>query len=192
MRGNLFSGFCLLRIDRRVERRVQYSSARQRRFAVRVFRRGRSRSLSGDTGRKHANSRQSCCKRFHQSKPPLSCDKFVAGNSAGNFGQEYYGFGEISSRSICVASRSPLGGGCTTNSKCVPVSRCIFFFAESNTVPCDPSEVGVYTFTSGRPKAPLLSGVNIPSVFSSPSAADAAKSGARSPRRGLSYTVDTT
>src|SRR5438445_7917360 len=126
MRRNLFSGLCFLRVNRRVERRVQYGSARQRRFTARVFR--RSRSLSGDTGRKHADNRQSCCKRFHQSKPPPSCDKFVAGNSAGNFGQEYYGFGEISSRSICVTSRSPLGGGCTTNSKCVPLSRCIFFF----------------------------------------------------------------
>src|ERR1700716_2619907 len=96
----------------------------------------------------------------------------------GEFSPDYW-LGEISFRSICVGSRSALGGGCTTRSKRVPLSRCIFFFAESRTVPCDPSEVGVYTFTSGLPKAPLLSGENIPSEFNSPSAAAAANSGVR-------------
>src|SRR5882762_524402 len=54
-----------------------------------------------------------------------------------------YGLGEISFRSTGVASRSPLGGGCTTRSNRVPLCRCICFFAESKTVPCDPSDVGV-------------------------------------------------
>ena len=67
-------------------------------------------------------------------------------------------------------SRSPrVGGGWTTRSKCVPASRCMFFFEDSSTVPCEPSDVGVYTFKSGRPNAPLLSGENRPSEVNSPS-----------------------
>src|ERR1700730_7095516 len=79
-----------------------------------------------------------------------------------------------------VGSESAEGGGCTTRSRRVPPSRCILFLEESRTVPCEPSDVGVYTFRSGRPKAPLLSGVKRPSEVNSPSATGAAASGVRS------------
>src|SRR5580704_3487100 len=85
---------------------------------------------------------------------------------------------------VAGASASAVGGGWTTKSKWVPASRCMFFFEDSRTVPRDPSDVGVYTFRSGRPNAPLLSGENRPSEVNSPSDANEAINGGRSVLRG--------
>jgi hypothetical protein len=60
----------------------------------------------------------------------------------------------------------------------------MFFFDDSKTVPRDPSDVGVYTFKSGRPNAPLLSGENRPSEVNSPCDANDAISGRRCVLRG--------
>jgi len=51
------------------------------------------------------------------------------------------------------------------------------FFDDNITVPCEPSEVGVYIFRSGRPNAPLLSAENNPSELNLPSATVAGASG---------------
>src|ERR1700733_11971143 len=68
----------------------------------------------------------------------------------------------------------------------------MFFLEESRTVPREPSEVGVYTFRSGRPNAPLLSKENRPFDVNSPSAAEDAVNGGCSVLRGSWYSVDTT
>ena len=68
------------------------------------------------------------------------------------------------------SAESALGGGCTTSNRCVPGSRCKVFFDDKITVPCEPSEVGVYIFRSGRPNAPLLSLENNPSELNLPCA----------------------
>src|SRR5450432_3020306 len=65
------------------------------------------------------------------------------------------------------------GGGWITIKSFVPAARCTFFPDDKSTVPSEPADNGVYTLRSEPPRAPWLSGVSMPFLFTTPCAGGA-------------------